>query len=134
MDTTTPGRPLLWALRKIIQARDYCAEHGHYPDGTVGGDQGFDDWAADLATEALAVRAEITAQTIAVGDRVQYKAAFLRSISAFTGPLPFAKGTVTEINKLGSSLTIATIDWGDDEIPPRVNVANLKRIKDWEPN
>jgi hypothetical protein len=71
---------------------------------------------------------------IAVGDRVQYKAAFLRSISEFTGPLPFAKGTVTEINKLGSSLTIATIDWGDDEIPPRVNVANLKRIKDWEPN
>ena len=41
---------------------------------------------------------------------------------------------VTEINEIGKRLTIATIDWGDDEIPPRVNVNNLKRITDWEPN
>ena len=71
---------------------------------------------------------------IAVGDGVQYKAAFLRSIGEITGPLPFAKGTVTKVDTYGSSFAIATIDWGDDEIPPRVNVGNLKRISDWEPN
>lgn len=41
------------ALRRIRNARDYCAEHGRYPAGTVGADQAFDDWAADLADSAL---------------------------------------------------------------------------------
>ena len=49
IDWEPPKPPPQAALRQIIQARDYCAEHGHYPDGTVGHDQGFDDWAADLA-------------------------------------------------------------------------------------
>lgn len=96
------------------------------------------DWidSLDLDVPAVVVPAGSPARgtPIAVGDGVQYKAAFLRSIGEITGPMPFAKGTVTEINQYGKTLTIATIDWGDDEIPPRVNVNNLKRIKDWEPN
>jgi len=44
------------ALRKIIHARDYRADHAKYPVPPNGPDrntQGFDDWAADLASQAL---------------------------------------------------------------------------------
>jgi hypothetical protein len=41
------------ALQQIVAARDHCAETGSYPAETVGKDQGFDDWAADLAERAL---------------------------------------------------------------------------------
>jgi len=41
------------ALRAIIRARDHHAEHAEYPPDTVRTDQGFDDWAADLAAQAL---------------------------------------------------------------------------------
>ena len=40
------------ALRRIGQARIHRAEHGRYPDD-VAEDQEFDDWAADVAAEAL---------------------------------------------------------------------------------
>ena len=42
------------ALVQILDARDYSAEHGEYPVGTVGDDQAFDDWAAEVAGVALA--------------------------------------------------------------------------------
>ncbi len=61
---------------------------------------------------------------IAPGSRVMYARSFLRSISAFTGAMPFARGVVKAVDR-----EIATIDWDNDpegeEIPPRVNVANL---------
>jgi len=50
------------ALRKIVYARDYCAERGEYPSPPNGPSpimcddifqQAFDDWAADVAEEAL---------------------------------------------------------------------------------
>lgn len=42
------------ALRKIRDARDFYAEHQEWPaSGGPGADQGFDDWAADLADEVL---------------------------------------------------------------------------------
>jgi hypothetical protein len=68
---------------------------------------------------------------ITVGTRVMYARTFLRSISAFTGVMPFARGTVTEIER-----EIATISWDDESaldaedgylLPRRVNVANLVR-------
>lgn len=46
--------PMKKALLTIKHARDHHAEHGEYPEGTVGKDQCFDDWAADLAGKALA--------------------------------------------------------------------------------
>lgn len=42
------------ALRAIIEQRDYHAEHGSYRPGTMGEDQCFDDWAADIAETVLA--------------------------------------------------------------------------------
>lgn len=41
------------ALKAIVDARDYHAEHGHYPAHLLASDQSFDDWAADLAQKAL---------------------------------------------------------------------------------
>ena len=65
---------------------------------------------------------------IDVGDTVQYSRAWLQSTSTFTGDLPRAKGKVTAIKDVGD-LQIATIDWGNPEIPERVNVANLSKVK-----
>lgn len=44
---------MLAALRLIRDARDYNAEHGQYPAGSLGEDQEFDDWAADVAQTAI---------------------------------------------------------------------------------
>jgi hypothetical protein len=65
---------------------------------------------------------------INVGDTVRYSQTWLQSTSTFTGDLPRAKGKVTAIKDLGG-LQIATIDWGNPDIPERVNVANLSKVK-----
>jgi hypothetical protein len=44
---------MLSALKEIRDARDYCAEHGKYPENTLAPDQEFDDWAADVAAAAI---------------------------------------------------------------------------------
>lgn len=62
------NNPMFEALRKIRDARDFCAENGEYPDGTVGDGQAFDDWAADIAEAAIANElAELDAQADALG-------------------------------------------------------------------
>jgi len=66
-------------------------------------------------------------KTIQPGDAVAYSVQFLRSIGAMTGEMPQARGTVTELTKLGS-MTLARIDWGGFEMPERVNVANLAKV------
>lgn len=45
------------ALTAIMLQRDYHAEEGHYLEGTMGPDQEFDDWAADICQTALERRA-----------------------------------------------------------------------------
>ena len=67
-------------------------------------------------------RAQVNIQ---VGDRVKYKAAFLRSIGCLTGPLPFARGTVTDIIALSGDTRLAVMDWKNPDVPATVNVANL---------
>jgi hypothetical protein len=63
---------------------------------------------------------------IAIGTRVKCKAEFLRSVRMFTGPMPFARGTVSDIQDLGGgSVQIATVDWDDKAVPAKVNVKNL---------
>ena len=64
---------------------------------------------------------------IEIGDKVKYSRDFLRSIGEITGPMPFAKGIVKDINSFGL-MRIADIDWNDDNIPRRVNVNNLIKI------
>lgn len=64
---------------------------------------------------------------IQVGDRVAYKASFLRSTGQYTGDLPFARGTVTEMKTLGDN-TLAVIDWQNPDIPEKVLVSNLSKV------
>lgn len=66
-------------------------------------------------------------QAIKIGDRVGYSHAFLQSTGQHTGPVPFAKGTVTDLVPFGSA-TLAIVDWDTPDIPDRVNVANLARV------
>lgn len=61
-----------------------------------------------------------------IGDRVRYKAAFLRSIGAYTGDMGHARGVVKGTILLGAHTTLAVIGW-DLDVPDRVNVANLER-------
>lgn len=65
---------------------------------------------------------------IEVGDTVRYSRQWLQSTGTHTGELPRAKGVVTAIKDYGST-KIATIDWGNPDIPERVNVANLSKAK-----
>ncbi len=64
---------------------------------------------------------------ITVGARVKYRRTFLRSISCFAGPLPFARGRVIDITSLGKDILLARIAWDYDlgDVPERVNAANL---------
>lgn len=66
---------------------------------------------------------------IEIGSTVAYSKAWLQSAGAYTGPLPFARGKVTALEPLGDTV-LAEVDWGDPDIPPRVNVANLVPVKD----
>lgn len=42
-------------LRTIVDARDYHAEHGRYPEYPLGPapDQSFDDWASDIVDDVF---------------------------------------------------------------------------------
>ena len=67
-------------------------------------------------------------KALKVGDWVKYSRAWLRSVGISSGSIPFARGPITGMIPLGS-ITLATIDWGDPEIPDRVNVKNLAAAK-----
>jgi hypothetical protein len=64
------------------------------------------------------------------GDRVRYRADWLRSIGMHTGALPAARGTVTDSYPVGSgSLVLVTVKWDNDildEIPKTINAKNLE--------
>jgi hypothetical protein len=65
---------------------------------------------------------------LAVGDKVAYSADFLRSVGAYTGPLGTARGTITALEPFSrGAIMLATVDWHNPEIPPKVNVKNLQR-------
>lgn len=68
---------------------------------------------------------------IRVGDQVRYSRDWLRSTGTFTGDLPAAKGVVTELKDLGG-LTLARIEWDRPDVPERVNVKNLVKVKQVE--
>ena len=64
---------------------------------------------------------------IAVGDKVGYSRAFLKSTGMFTGDIPRAKGIVTKLEPLGNN-ALATINWDLPDIPKRVLAGNLARV------
>jgi len=63
-----------------------------------------------------------------VGDIVQYSKKWLRSTGSHTGDLPRAKGKITKLDKLGA-MDLAHIDWDKKDIPPKVIVANLEKVR-----
>ena len=67
---------------------------------------------------------------VQVGDTVAYSKQFLQSTGQYTGDAPLARGKVTGLPTLGS-LVLAEIAWeGDPDLPGKVNVKNLSRVKD----
>lgn len=66
-------------------------------------------------------------QKIKVGDRVAYRAAFLRSTGQYAGDAPHAQGEVKALVPLGET-TLAEIAWDHPDLPKRVNVANLCQV------
>jgi hypothetical protein len=66
---------------------------------------------------------------LAIGDRVAYSVVWLRAVGCTTGNLPFARGVITGFKDVGTT-RLAEIDWNDPQIPGRVNVVNLVRVKD----
>lgn len=52
---------------------------------------------------------------IKVGTRVAFSRKFLRSISAFTGWQPFARGEVTKLESF-PEFSLATIAWDDGHV------------------
>ena len=64
------------------------------------------------------------------GDLVQYSVNFLQSTGQYTGEVPFLKGRVVSLSKLGAGTTLAQINWLSDEDHPQiVNVGNLEKVK-----
>jgi len=66
---------------------------------------------------------------IKAGDTVAYAKAWLRSTGQFTGDAPQARGVVKTIEPVGE-LRLAVIAWDTPNLPERVNVKNLSRVKD----
>jgi len=66
---------------------------------------------------------------IQAGDTVAYAKAWLQSTGQQTGDTPFARGRVKCLVPLGS-LVLAEIEWDTPDLPNRVNVKNLSRVKD----
>jgi hypothetical protein len=73
---------------------------------------------------------------IQVGDRVEFRSSWCKSVGAIAGAIPHAKGIVVGIVALGSSgPNVVEVDWGGDpEVPPRSIDRNLKRVGELEPN
>jgi hypothetical protein len=62
------------------------------------------------------------------GDKVAYSVQWLKSIGEPHGELAHARGVITSIDAIGPRLKLARIDWGDPDIPERVNLVNLAKV------
>ena len=67
--------------------------------------------------------------SLETGDRVRYSPDFLRSCSIYTGEIPFARGRVTGFMHLSNDCILARIKWDTPDVPDKVNVANLEKIR-----
>jgi hypothetical protein len=68
-------------------------------------------------------------QKIAVGDTVRMKTSFLQSTGQLTGDTPRTRGVVTEILSPDKPYARAVIDWDTPDMPERVVLSNLIRVK-----
>jgi len=62
-----------------------------------------------------------------IGDVVAYRREWLRATGHLSGPIPFARGRVISLSPVSAALDIATIDWGQPDIPAKVLTSNLVR-------
>jgi hypothetical protein len=88
---------------------------------TSQGDQAVNDWVHRTS--------EGGTKAIEAGDRVAYSKKWLRSTGQMTGDTPQARGTVVEMQVLGS-IRLAVIQWDHPDFPEKVNVMNLSRVRD----
>lgn len=68
-----------------------------------------------------------------LGDRIKYASRWLRSVGAYTGPLPFARGRVVALKECGRQFVLATVEWDkgtDPDVPTLINAKNLSREDD----
>lgn len=79
------------------------------------------------AVAALFERVSLMTIQLKVGDTVAYRREFLRSAGFFSGPVPFARGRIIALAPVFEDRAIATIDWGNPEIPAKVLTSNLVR-------
>jgi hypothetical protein len=68
---------------------------------------------------------------LTIGTKVKLSRVWLKSIGAYTGSLPFARGTITGIMDLGS-IQLAIVKWDNPDAPAKVNTKNLVELKDPE--
>lgn len=68
-------------------------------------------------------------QNFEVGQKVAFKASWLRNTGQYTGAAPFARGIIKALKTSGDT-TIATVDWGAarDEVMEKVNVGILSKV------
>ena len=67
---------------------------------------------------------------VEIGYTMAYSKQFLQSTGQLTGDAPAARGTVTGLTTLGN-LVLAEIAWdGNADLPAKVNVKNLCRVKE----
>ena len=65
-----------------------------------------------------------------IGDRIAYSVQFLKSIFESQGEMALARGKIVELQKIGESIVLATIEWDEEckDMPKRVNVKNLAHV------
>jgi hypothetical protein len=67
--------------------------------------------------------------SVKVGDTVAYSKKFLQSVCQLTGPMPYARGQVVAMVPLRQTM-LAKIEWENDDLPDKVNTANLSLVRD----
>ncbi len=63
---------------------------------------------------------------LTIGDAVAHSVQWLQSVGMSHSDLSHARGKVTAIKVNGGQVpNVITVDWGTDEIPPRILESNL---------
>ena len=63
-----------------------------------------------------------------VGDRVAYSVQFLYSIGVLHSDMASGRGVIKELRVIGKDLTLAVIEWQNEDLPKVVNVENLAKV------
>jgi hypothetical protein len=139
-----PKRPTQAQVRAAARAagmvakwdRDWQEWIVNFPGGAEATSYHTDDPQDAIDTARAMARSRPRSNPeLRIGDRVRYSTAFLRSTGMYSGPMPFARGIVTGLDAGfgGKGAYLATIDWGDPDIPERVLSSNLQldRGKGW---